>query len=311
MRGVKLGDLLSRKVEEWHLALLAGEKGLESRIEKQDVHRPGIFLAGFGEFFPRKRLQVIGQTEIAFLSGLEPGDRARALSDFFARGIPGVFITRGLLAPAELVAEADRTGTPVIATALSTTRFVHLLTDYLGFHLAPQKSIHGTLVDVGGVGVLLTGEAGAGKSECALCLIRRGHSLIADDVVKVICYPEGHLQGTFAGPAELRGFMEIRGLGMIDIASMFGAIAVKDVKEINLGVELRGRPKQGDPGFDPDVQITEMLGVRIPNVRYPMIPGRDIATIVEVLAANYALRDRGVDGAEVFGTRLKNLLRGK
>ncbi len=311
MIGLSVEKILKDKREPWQLTLVAGGAGLSNRVMKQDLHRPGMFLAGFKEFFPSKRLQLMGQTEISYLFSLDRTRRDRVLAEFFATGVPAVFVTRGLLPPEELIIQAENTKTPLVATSMNTTMFSHLLSDYLCFNLAASVSIHGTLVDVHGVGVLITGEAGAGKSECALSLLHRGHALIADDVVRVIQYPRGHLMGSFSGPEELRGYMEVRGVGMVDVASLFGITAVKDFKEIHLGIKLVPKNPESEISLNPDVSLEEITGVKLPVVRYPVIPGRDPSVIVEVLAINHWMRNRGMDSSEAFAARLKRLLQSK
>lgn len=303
---VSLRQILSEKSGPWRLATIAGERGLDREITRPDLHRPGMFFLGYREFFPTKRVQVIGQTEIAFLGSRPSDERRKLLADFYGTGIPGVFVTRGLLPPGELVEESEKAGVPTVATSLKTSAFTHLLSDYLGFLLARSEVVHGTLVDVFGAGVLITGKPGTGKSETALCLVRLGHSLVADDLVRIIGFPEGHLQGTSGGPSELRGFMEIRGVGMVDVAQVFGRGTLKEVKEINLVLEL----VEKEPGIllEPDRGTQEFLGVEIPSIRYPMRPGRDLATIVEVLALDALARAKGEGAEEGFSSRLRRLL---
>jgi len=305
---VSFRQILEEKSKPWRLALISGEKGLDREITRQDLHRPGMFFLGYREFFPAKRVQIIGQTEIAFLSSRPSAERRKILADFYLTGIPGVFVTRGLLPPGELVEESEKAGVPTALTSLRTTTFTHLLSDYLGFLLAPSQVVHGTLVSVFGAGVLITGKPGIGKSETALCLVRLGHSLVADDLVRIIRFPEGHLQGTLGGPPELRGFMEIRGVGIVDVKQVFGRGAVKDSCEVNLVLEL----VEKEPGIllEPDRASQEFLGVEIPSIRYPMRPGRDMATIVEVLALDVLARGSGEGAEKNFSRKLRRLLGG-
>jgi len=305
---VSFRQILAEKSKPWRLALVAGEGGLDREITRQDLHRPGMFFLGYREFFPTKRVQIIGQTEIAFLSSRPSEERRKLLADFYGTGIPGVFVTRGLLPPGELIEESEKAGVPTVLTSLRTSTFVNLLSDYLGFLLAPSAVVHGTLVNVFGAGVLITGKPGIGKSETALCLIRLGHSLVADDLVKIIRFPEGHLRGISGGPPELRGFMEIRGVGIVDVAQVFGRGALKEVSEVNFVLEL----VEKEPGIllEPDRGTQEFLGIEIPSIRYPMRPGRDIATIVEVLALDTLARTSGESAEENFSRRLRRLLGG-
>ena len=222
-------------IEEFDLALLAGNP--ENRyITISDIKRPGIELAGFWEFFTPDRVQLLGMTEISFLKELDSVRLVKSIEKLLSYDLPCVIIARGLDVPDILIEEADRNGIPLLRTDISTTRFLSLLTNYLEESLAPTETVHGVLVDIYGVGVLITGKSGIGKSETAVQLVKRGHRLVADDLIIVKKIGERQLVGT--APEVSRHFLEIRGIGIINIRALFGAGAVIEKVDINMIAKL-------------------------------------------------------------------------
>ncbi|NQS99266.1 MAG: HPr kinase/phosphorylase [candidate division Zixibacteria bacterium] len=286
-----------------NLHLDIGASGLKRKITEKDIHRPGLALAGFVELFAFHRVQVLGNTEILFLNKLNDADRIEALKRIFQFQIPCIIITYNNPVPQEIVKLADANEVPVFRTPLSTSDLTHLLIDYLDDQFAPLTIIHGSLVDVYGTGMLFTGRSGIGKSEIALDLVERGHRLVSDDVVQITRKAEGVLIGS--GTEMLKHFMEIRGVGIIDIRRMFGIRAIRLQKRIEMEIELA--EWDGNEDYERlglEEQKKKILGVSIQYVRLPIFPGRNIAVIAESLALNLHLKVYGFHPAREFNDLL-------
>jgi HPr kinase/phosphorylase len=284
------------------LTLLTNENGLKRTIPSNEIHRPGLALAGFVERFANQRTQVLGETEMSFLSGKDRSGRKMAVENFFKFDLPCVIITKGLTPPSELLDVANLKGVPVFSTRLSTVEFINRLSVYLDNLFAPHTTIHGTLVDVYGLGLLYTGKSGVGKSECALDLVERGHRLVADDVVEIIRKAPQILVGT--GSQLLGHHMEVRGIGIIDIEKLFGIRAIRMQKRIEVQVNLVHWDDQVEfERLGIEDQYTTILGVEMPVVTIPVSPGKDITVISEVIAMNYMLKIYGHDSAKDFSRR--------
>jgi HPr kinase/phosphorylase len=294
-------------IEEFDLALLAGNP--ENRyITISDIKRPGIELAGFWEFFTPDRVQLLGMTEISFLKELDSVRLVKSIEKLLSYDLPCVIIARGLDVPDILIEEADRNGIPLLRTDISTTRFLSLLTNYLEESLAPTETVHGVLVDIYGVGVLITGKSGIGKSETAVQLVKRGHRLVADDLIIVKKIGERQLVGT--APEVSRHFLEIRGIGIINIRALFGAGAVIEKVDINMIAKLEywNEEKSYERlGFDN--LYGELMGIEIPQVIIPVKPGRDLAMVLEIAAMNYRMNLMGYNAARDFSRKVTELLR--
>ena len=261
-------------------------------IRSPDLNRPGMQFCGFYEFFAFERPQLIGKVEMAYLEKRTPEERRRILDQFFSYHIPCVVICRNMTPPPELIEAAEAKQVHLFRSALVTTRFTVSAIHYLNRCLAPHVTRHGVLLDVYGVGVLLTGKSGVGKSEAALELIKRGHQLIADDVVDICRISDDRLIGTC--PEQVRHLMEIRGIGVIDVKAMYGIGAVSVSKSIDLMIELE--IWDDDKAYDRiggEEGKIEILGVPIPRQTIPIKPGRNLAIIVEVAARNLSLRRTG------------------
>ena len=289
------------------LDLLAGAAGLERRVTVPYIQKTGLALAGFDEYLRPGRVLIFGESEIHFLEQMAPGERGRVLRRLFARDFPCVMITMGLTGPAELGAEAERASVPVVRTALSTPVAIGRLTTLLEHRLAPHETLHGVLLDILGLGVLLTGESGIGKSECALDLVVRGHRLVADDTVEVRCTDQATLTGTC--PELTRHHMEIRGLGVVNVTDLFGVSATRTSKHIELVVHLeRWESGRAYDRLGLETDTIEILGARVPVVTMPVAPGRNLAMLIEVAARNHLLRTRGRHAAQLLAERLERRL---
>ncbi|MCP4631386.1 MAG: HPr(Ser) kinase/phosphatase [candidate division Zixibacteria bacterium] len=305
---VTVEKLVSDRQDIFELTVFSPGHGLKNRIENNQVHRPGLALAGFIEKFAHKHSQILGQTEITYLQSLEVSRRFEVLRDLFSLDIPVVFITKGNRPLTELIQVAEETQTPVIGTRLSTVEFDHRYSSYLNSLFAPRTMIHGTLVDVHGVGLLYTGKSGVGKSECALDLVERGHRLVADDVVLITRKAPEVILG--ASTEMLTHHMEVRGIGIIDIERLFGIRAIRIQKRIEAQVMLEFW--DGESDYDRlgiDEKFTTILGVEIPLITIPVSPGKNITVISEVIAMNHMLKVYGLNPAVEFSSRLADVMK--
>ena len=279
---------------------------VEWDIETADLNRPGLQFVGYYEHFAYERPQVIGKTEMAYLDSLDPVTLQERLRQFFGYAIPCLVICRGLRPPHGLLALAREHGIGVYQTEEVTTRFTLNAINYLTRALAPRITRHGVLVDVYGVGILLTGESGVGKSEAALELVKRGHQLVADDVVDICRVNDTRLTGE--SPPTIRHFMEIRGIGVIDIRAMFGIGSVLLHKSIDMEIHMEAwvEKKEYDR-LGLSEEFTSILDVRIPRLVLPVKPGRNLAIIIEVAARNFRLKRLGYSAANELDKRLNDM----
>jgi len=304
MPGLRIQELLDEKEAGLDLELLAGKTGLHNLIRIPRIQKPGLALAGYTTSLHADRVQVLGSTELTYLQQLPPAVAAENVRTLCTSPICCFIITKGLTPPVELLTEVERNGIPLLRSHHQSSTFITLITRFLEERLLPTKTVHGVLVDVLGIGVLLLGKSGIGKSECALDLILRGHRLVADDVVKVRLKLPAVLFGE--GSDLLHYHMEIRGLGILNIKHLFGVAAIRERKKIDLAIEL----SEWDPTADYDRlgledQTYDILGIGIPYVRIPVRPGRNITSIVEVAARNQILKEMGYHSALEFQDRLE------
>ncbi|HEX6941194.1 MAG TPA: HPr(Ser) kinase/phosphatase [Longimicrobiales bacterium] len=308
MRVLTVEDLLRAKTASLQLELLAGASGLDRRIRAADVSSPGLVLAGFTDRFAGGRIQVLGETEISYLHSLPREELRTVLDRFLALDMPAVFVTKGLEVPELAVELANARGVPLVRTQLKTGAFYRRIQPYLEGEFAPRTTMHGSLADVYGVGLLFIGRSGIGKSECVLDLVERGHRLVADDVVEVTLRGNDVLIGR--GHELQRHHMEIRGVGIIDIPTLFGIRAIRQQKRIEVVVQLEDWSDTAHydrTGLEENVM--EILGVPIPRVTIPLNPGKNITVISEVVAMNHLLKYAGVHSAALFNQRLQEALR--
>jgi HPr kinase/phosphorylase len=303
---VTVAGLLETRPESLGLPveLLAGGRGLSRRITNPYIQKTGLALAGFHEYLHSGRVLIYGESEVHFIETLDADARRVALHRSFASDIPCVLITGGLTVPPELVIEAEKAGIPLLATPVGTATAIGKLTALLEDRLAVREVIHGVLLDILGLGVLIVGESGIGKSECALDLVVRGHRLVADDAVEVRRRAASIVIGSC--PELTRHHMEVRGLGLINLRDLFGVASTRSSKRVELVVQLeRWDPHREYDRLGLDDAFFELLGLRIPLIRMPVAPGRNLAILVEVAARNQLLRTRGVNAARDLASRLE------
>ena len=303
MHGITVARFYEDKRESLQLELLT--KSLESKkeITASDVNRPGLAFAGFVENFLDERVQVLGQTELLYLGTLPAEKRKHAVGKVFDFILPCIIIAKGLDVPPELIELGNEHSVPVLRTPLSTTPFIRELTAYLDDIFAPRAVVHGSLVDVYGIGLLFTGRSSIGKSECALDLVERGHRLVADDVVNVIKRHGNFLIGISS--EILRHRIEIRGLGIIDVRSIFGIRSVRLQKRIEVEVRLQDWSEADDyERIGLEDRMTKILDVEIPIVTVPVVPGKNITVIAEVIALNHIVKIYGYHPAKEFDEKL-------
>lgn len=280
----------------------------EREVTESNLHRPGLALAGYVDLFTHQRVQILGNTEHRYVHHLSENEQEEAFHNITQFDVPCIIGTDGNVLPEPLIKMATDADIPVYQTQVPTVEFMASLRAFLEDQFAPQCSVHGSLVDVYGIGLLLIGKPGIGKSEVALDLVERGHRLVADDVIIASRRDEQILMGS--GTDLVQHFMEVRGLGLVDIRSMFGIRAIRFQKRIEVVVNMQL--------WDPDREYTrihmvedthEILGVDLPMVQVPITPGKNITVICEVIAMNYLLKHYGYDPAEVFGERLRQRIR--
>lgn len=288
------------------LELLAGIKGLGRGLSRARIQKPGLALAGYTRFVHRDRVQILGETEISYLETLSEDCRTRALEGYLSCDVACILVTKGLELPNTLIEMCEAHQTPLFRTKVTSSVTIRKVLGYLDDLLSPRCSVHGTLVDVNGVGVLMTGDSGIGKSETALDLIERGHRLVADDVVEIRRRGED-----LVGQASrlIQNLIEIRGLGILDIAELFGVAATREHKRIELHIELQtwSQNQMYDrTGLEEHTQ--DILGINVRSIVLPVKPGRNIVGIVEVAARNILLRLRGHNAAQQLSHRLNEVL---
>jgi HPr kinase/phosphorylase len=308
---LSVARLFEDQRQELQLEPLSESLASRREIAVSDIHRPGMALMGFVENFLPERIQIIAQTELTYLATLSPARVREAIDRLYQFSMPLIVVCKGLEVPAYLIQRANECEVPVLRTTQSTTPFIHSLTSYLDHMFAPQVTVHGSLVDVYGCGLLFTGNSAIGKSETALDLVERGHRLVADDIVTITRRHGDVLIGT--GNQLLRHHMEIRGLGIIDVQSVFGIRSIRLQKRVEVEVNLREWSAAEDyerVGLDDRKQ--SILGIEIPLVQVPITPGKNITVIAEVIALNYLVKVYGgYSPAERLNQHLIELMKRK
>ena len=291
------------------IELLAGANGLGRRITSPYIQKTGLALAGFHEYLQAGRILLFGDSEVRFLESMTAGARGKALAKCFGEALPCLLVTGGAELPAEVLQEGERAEVPILRTPVPTATAIGKLTAILEDRLAAREIIHGVLLDILGLGVLIVGDSGIGKSECALDLVVRGHRLVADDTVEVRRRAESIVIGTC--PELTRHHMEVRGLGLINIRDLFGVASTRTSKRVELVVQLdRWDPALEYDRLGLDEAWYELIGLKVPLIRMPVAPGRNLAILVEVAARNQLLRMRGINAARELVKRLDASLLG-
>jgi HPr kinase/phosphorylase len=307
MLSVKVEQLVTDENAGLSLSLLAGRSGLARRITVPRIQKPGLALAGYVEQVHPERVQVLGATEMGYLERLDPSVARKGIANLVSLAPACICITRGLVAPGDLRRLCDEHGVALSASPLMSSVFIDRITKYLEDQLSPTTSIHGVLMDVLGVGILLLGKSGIGKSEAALDLVMRGHRLVADDIVDIRKRPPDTVFGS--GSEIIKHHMEIRGLGIINIKDLFGIAAVRDTKKIELVVELvEWREDEEYDRLGVEDLTYRILDVELPQIRIPVRPGRNMTSIIEVAARNQLLKIQGHHSAREFQDRLNKAI---
>lgn len=282
-------------------------KAEKIEINEKEINRPGIQLAGYFDYFTPDRIQIIGKTEYTFFGNFDSKHREKTLEKYFSHDIPIVIVTRGMGLRPDFHKWAEKTNTIVCSTDRVTTRFINKLSSYLEDKMAPRETVHGVLVDINGVGVLIKGESSIGKSETALELIQNGNRLVADDAVEIKRVDDGLLIGT--APEILRHYLEIRGIGILDIKSLYGARSVNISKRIDMVVHLEAwDPEKYYDRLGLDREYEYILGEKIEKLIVPVKPGRNTAMVLEVAAMNFRQRSMGNDSAKEFSNKLRKVI---
>lgn len=293
---------VSHLVEHFQIKMLSGEEGLGREITVTDLSRPGLQLAGYYSYYPEDRIQLFGLTEIHFFETLSRDERIERMRFLMNERTPCFCIARNLTVPEEVLEISNERAVPVLQSPHATTTLVSKLTNYLENRLAPTTTIHGVLTDIYGVGVLITGSSGIGKSEAALELVKRGHRLVADDAVEIRQTQGGQLVGS--APELIQHLLEIRGVGIINVMTMFGAGAVRNVKNIAMVVQLElWEPHKQYERLGLDEEKIKIMDTEIPVITVPVRPGRNLAVIIEVAAMNFRLKRMGYNAAVHFTTK--------
>ncbi len=307
---LSIKELLEDKEYGLDLTLIAGERGLINPIASPRIQKPGLALAGYTDHFHPGRIQVLGNTEISYLNNIDKQKGIHTVKTLCDFKITSFIITTGLVPPPYFCDIVEEAGIPTLNTPLNTSTFISLISKFLEEHLLPTTHMHGVLIDVLGVGILLTGKSGVGKSECALDLVIRGHRLVADDMV----YIKKKMPSSLVGQSveSIQHLMEIRGLGIINIKDLYGVSSIREKKIIDIMLELK--EWDSDQEYDRlgiDDSKTDILGVEIPHIIIPVRPGRNLGSIVEVAARNFLLKGMGYNSALDFNDRLLSRMKAR
>jgi HPr kinase/phosphorylase len=302
-KSIPVARLLDKMSDELSLEVIAGYQGIGRQIFSTDINRPGLALSGYLEYFASDRVQILGNTEIHYMEKLTPAELWLRLSGMFSFEIPAFVLSRNLT-PVHLFLDlCNRRGVPVLRSQRSTDEVISRIILFLAEEFGPETVVHGTAVDCYGVGVLIVGQPGIGKSETALELVERGHRLVADDAVKLKCRRE---EAIYAETNPLiEHHMEIRGLGIIDVKAIFGVGRVRNMKRIGLVVELEEWRKDAEyDRLGATEEVIDLMGVHLPYLRLPVRPGRNLAILIEVAALRYRLKELGINPTDTLNQRI-------
>lgn len=294
-------------MDMFDLKLVSGQEGIGRHIAVSDISRPGLEMAGYFTHYPANRVQLLGKTELSFYDMLLPHERIERMKKLCSPDTPAIIVSHDMNVPEELKNASNEEHVPVLTAKMATTRFSSLLTNFLESKLAPTTAVHGVLVDIYGVGVLITGKSGVGKSETALELVKRGHRLVADDCVEIRQEAENTLVGN--APKLIEHLLEIRGLGIIDIMTLFGASAIRSFKRISLVIDLEiWDPQKTYDRLGLEEEKMKIIDTDLHKLTIPVRPGRNLAVIIEVASMNHRLKRMGVNAAEEFSNRLNDVI---
>lgn len=300
---VRTKDLL----DNFDLTLVAGKDGIHREITANDISRPGIEMTGYFEYYKKERIQIIGKTEMGYFLNLSKKEQQDRVNKLCTDITPGIIVTNWLEIPDILIKAANEAAVPIMRSPRHTTRVIVRITNFLGAKFAPSTAVHGVLVDIYGVGVLIMGQSGVGKSETALELVKRGHRLVADDSVEIRQEDYDTLIGS--SPPLIEHLLEIRGLGILNVMTLFGAGAVKNYKRISYVVQLELWDDQKQyERLGLEEEKMKIMDVEIPKATIPVRPGRNLAVIIEVAAMNFRLKRMGVNAAEQFSEKLTTII---
>lgn len=295
---------LQQIIDECNLEVLFSDKPLDSiRVTTTDVSRPGLQIVDFFDYFDNKRIQIFGKVEVTFMEKMMPEDRLHCMMELCKREVPAIILSRNQEPFEEFMIAAKKYHIPILRTTQTTSKFMARLIAYLNVELAERITLHGVLCEIYGEGVLITGESGVGKSETAIELVKRGHRLVADDAVEIKKVSDKSLVGT--APETIRHFIEIRGIGIIDVRRIFGMGSIKETEKIDLIIKLEAwDPKKQYDRLGLVTEYSELLGNKIPTLNIPVRPGRNLAVVVEVAAMNNRQKKLGYNAAEELNNRL-------
>lgn len=303
MKGISVGEFYREMKDTLGLRLVAGVRGINRRVRVAELSRPGLALSGYFEYFAWRRVQVLGKVEITYIRSLSPKARREKLRKLLGSKIPCIIVARSYVIPPELLEEANRLQVPVFRSPLITMRIVNKATLFLEGKFAPSTMMSGNLLEVFGIGVVIRGKSGVGKSECALGLIKNGHRLIADDIIRIRLVEGAHLMGW--GDKLTRHHMEIRGLGIINVQTLFGAGCIREDKWLDLVISLE--PWDSNKEYERlgiEEKTFKILEITLPHLIIPVRPGRDLTLLVETAALNQRLKLMGYHGAVEFNQQL-------
>ena len=306
-REVLVSELLGEELSELRLKILSGAPHLDNRITHPRVQKPGLAFAGYYAYIKPGRVQIVGESELAYLDTVPEAERRERFRAISALPIPVIIVTKGLSPHEDLLEACREREVPVLASGALSSEVIKLVGYFLEDHLVPSTRLHGTLLEIYGLGVLLLGASGVGKSEAALDLITRGHSLVADDRVSIKRYPNGELVGFSDEP--IKHHMELRGLGIVNVKDLFGLAAVRERRQVDLVVQLE--PWQQGQSYERlglDETVYTILDTPCPFIRMPVAPGRNIANLVEIAARNHVLKLQGTHSAREFARKLEEQL---
>ena len=310
MPRITVGQFFKDHGEALQLRLVGSERGFDRKILEPTINRPGLALSGFYKYFAGKRIQVLGSAELSYLKSLSSVEAVSRFRSLCGRRIPCIVFSRDAMIPRALRAEAERAGVAVFSTPSVTMNFVNAATIALEFDFSPARTEHGSMVDILGVGTLIRGASGIGKSECVLGLIERGYSLVADDVTRIRAIERRELMAT--APSVTRAHMEVRGLGVINVAAIFGIGSIRSEKRLDLVVTLKDWQEMEEVDrIGLEQEVYRILNITVPHLTIPVRPGRDMARLVEVAALDQKLKSHGQHGSAEFNQRLLNLMHRK